>query len=149
MSTNLCGDIVPCGAYFTSNLFNTSFNITYDKIFQINNGSNLINLNQPLAVSKGSFILLQQITGRIAIYQSSNDYSDLVFQTNAWISLVPKSNWRFYFSTLNNFTSYQGKFNIQHTYMNIGTYTITLKFLSSNQTYQQIINVTDSNIILF
>jgi hypothetical protein len=111
--------------------------------FQINSGSNMINLNQPLAVSKGSLILLQQVSGRIAIYQSSNEYSDLVWQTNAWVNLVARSNWRFYFNTISNFTSYQVKFNIQHTYANTGSYVITLRFLSSNQTFQQTVNVTN------
>ena len=100
-------------------------------------------LTQPLAVPKGSFVSIQQVSGKVAIYQSNNDYSDLVWQSTAWAKLNPKSNWRFYLNTFNNFSSYQNTINVVYPYQSIGLYTISLTFASSGQVFQQTVNITD------
>ena len=93
-------------------------NIVYSWNFQISLGYNSIILPQPVTVPKGSYLVLTQNTGRIAIDTSGNaTYSDLVWNTTTqWTKLAEFYNWRFYLTTLNNFTSYQTTFNIKHAY---------------------------------
>jgi len=125
-------------------------NIVYSWNFQISLGYNSIILPQPVTVSVGSYLFLTQNTGKIAIDTSGNaSYSDLVWNTTTqWTKLAEFSNWRFYLTTLNNFSSYQTTFNIQHSYASIGLYNLSITFGSSNQTFQQIVNVTDRKFFL-
>jgi hypothetical protein len=125
--------------------FNISMNEIYSWTFQISLGYNKIILPQPVEVNKGHFILLTQNSGRIAIDTTRNSsYSDLVWNsTTQWTKLAEFSNWRFFLTTINNFTSYQNTLNIIHSYANIGLYKLSLTFLSSNISYQQIVNITD------
>jgi hypothetical protein len=127
---------------------NISMNFYYTWNFQIVLGYNNIILPQPVVVSKGYFIQLTQGTGRVAIDITGNaTYSDLVWNTTQqWTKLAEFSNRRFYLTPLFNFTSYQNTLNVLHSYANIGLYTLSLTFLSSNKTFQQIINVTDCNL---
>ena len=108
-------------------------------------GYNRIILPQPVLILKGFFIILTQNTGKVAIDTFGNaSYSDLVWNTTTqWTKLAEFSNWRFYLTTLNNFSSYQNTFNILHAYKNIGLYTLSITFTSSNQTYQHTVNITD------
>ena len=125
--------------------FNISMNEIYSWTFQISLGYNKIILPQPVEVNKGHFILLTQNSGQIAIDTTRNSsYSDLVWNsTTQWTKLAEFSNWRFFLTTINNFTSYQNTLNIIHSYANIGLYKLSLTFLSSNISYQQIVNITD------
>ena len=86
-----------------------------------------------------------QTTGRVALDKTSNPkYSDLVWNTQTqWAKLNSPTNWRFYLTTINTFTSYFTSFNLNHVYSNTGLYQITITFSSSNQIFQQIVNVTD------
>jgi hypothetical protein len=108
-------------------------------------GYNNLILPQPVPVSKGYFIQLFQGTGQIAIDTTGNaSYSDLVWNTTTqWTKLAEFYNWIFYFTPIYNFTSYQNVLNVLHSYQNIGLYTLSLTFLSSNTTFQQIVNITD------
>jgi hypothetical protein len=119
----------------------------YSYSYTIVVGYNNIILPQPVVVSKGYFIQLTQNTGRVAIDITGNaTFSDLVWNTTQqWTKLAEFSNWRFYLTTINNFTSYTNTLNVLHTYTNIGLYTLSLTFLSSNKTFQQIVNITDCN----
>ena len=133
--------------YFTQNPFNTSFDAVYNWNFQITTGNNYLYLPQPVSVNKGNFILLTQTTGRVAIDISGNStYSDLAWKSPIWSKLSPNSNWRFYLIPLTNFSSYQTNFNIIHAYKSIGLYNLSITFSSSNQTYQQTVNVTDCKL---
>ena len=133
--------------YFTQNPFNASFDVVYNWNFQITTGNNYLYLPQPVSVNKGNFILLTQITGRVAIDISGNStYSDLAWKSPIWSKLSPNSNWRFYLIPLINFSSYQTNFNIIHAYKSIGLYNLSITFSSSNQTYQQTVNVTDCKL---
>lgn len=127
--------------------FNITMNIIYEFQFNLALGYNKIILPQPLLVKRGQFILLKQLTGRIAIDTTINStYSDLVWNTTTqWTKLAEFLNWRFYLNPITNYTTYQTIFNIIHSYSNIGIYTLTLNFTSSNQLYQQIVNITDCN----
>ena len=120
----------------------------YSYSYTIVVGYNNIILPQPVVVSKGYFIQLTQATGRVAIDITGNaTYSDLVWNTTQqWTKLAEFSNRRFYLTPLFNFTCYQNTLNVLHSYANIGLYTLSLTFLSSNKTFQQIINVTDCNL---
>ena len=140
-----------CAQYMTQFPFNISMNEIYSWNFQISLGYNKIILPQPVEVNEGYFILLTQNTGRIAIDTTGNaSYSDLVWNlTTQWTKLAEFSNWRFYLTTINNFTSYQNTLNIIHSYANIGLYTLSLTFLSSNISYQQTVNITDCKNIDF
>jgi hypothetical protein len=119
----------------------------YSWTFEINIGNNTLLLPAPVTVNQGNYILLTQGTGKIAVDISGNaTYSDLVWNTTKqWTKLAEFSNWRFYLTTINNFTSYTNTLNVLHTYTNIGLYTLSLTFLSSNKTFQQIVNITDCN----
>ena len=133
--------------YFTQNPFNASFDVVYNWNFQITTGNNYLYLPQPVSVNKGNFILLTQTTGRVAIDISGNaTYSDLAWKSPIWSKLSPNSNWRFYLIPLINFSSYQTNFNIIHAYKSIGLYNLSITFSSSNQTYQQTVNVTDCKL---
>ena len=93
---------------------------------------------------KGQFILLTQVSGQIAIDTSgSTNTPDLVLQGTSWAKLNESSNWRFYFNTINSFTSYQSYFSLSHTYTYIGLYNLSLTFLSTGVTFCQTVNVTD------
>ena len=120
-------------------------NIVYNWNFQISLGYNSLILPQPVTVTKGSYLVLTQNTGRIAIDTSgAASYSDLVWNTTTqWTKLAEFYNWRFYLTTLNNFTSYKTTFNIQHAYASPGLYSLSITFASSNQIFQQIVNITD------
>ena len=120
----------------------------YSYSYTIVVGYNNIILPQPVVVSKGYFIQLIQGAGRIAIDMNGNaTYSDLVWNLpTQWTRLSAVSLLRFYLTPLYNFTSYQNTLNVLHTYANIGLYTLSLTFLSSNNTFFQIVNVTDCNI---
>ena len=117
----------------------------YSYSYTIVVGYNNIILPQPVVVSKGYFIQLTQATGRVAIDITGNaTYSDLVWNTTQqWTKLAEFSNRRFYLTPLFNFTSYQQSFNIKYSYTNIGVYTLSFSFKSSNITIQQTINITD------
>ena len=119
----------------------------YSWTFEIKIGNNTLLLPAPVTVNQGNYILLTQGTGKIAVDISGNaTYSDLVWNTTTqWTKLAEFSNWRFYLTTINNFTSYQNTLNVLHSYANIGLYTLSLTFLSSNKTFQQIVNITDCN----
>ena len=122
----------------------------YSWTFEIKIGNNTLLLPAPVTVNQGNYILLTQGTGKIAVDISGNaTYSDLVWNTTTqWTKLAEFSNWRFYLTTINNFTSYTNTLNVLHSYANIGLYTLSLTFLSSNKTFQQIVNITDCNFFL-
>jgi hypothetical protein len=151
VSSSVCGSLTPCAQYMTQFPFNISMNEIYSWTFQISLGYNKIILPQPVEVNKGHFILLTQNSGRIAIDTTGNSsYSDLVWNsTTQWTKLAEFSNWRFFLTTINNFTSYQNTLNIIHSYANIGLYNLTIIFPSSNLSFQQIVNITDCNFLFF
>jgi hypothetical protein len=124
-------------------------NIVYNWDIEIILGYNNILLPQPVNVTKGNFLMLTQTTGKVAIDTTGNaTYSDLVWNTTTqWTKLAEFSNWRFYLTALNNFTSYQTYLNIVHSYNLIGLYSISITFASNNQTFQQNVNITDRKIL--
>lgn len=146
----MCGSFVPCSVYYQLYPFNIQLKIHYTFIFQLTNGYNLLYLNQTLLMKKGYFIIINQTNAKLAIDTNSTNiqYSDLQLTNNLWTKLNNTINTRLYFDTIDNFNSYQTNFNIQHTYQNIGIYTLTFTFPASNQIFQHIINVTDCNNFL-
>jgi hypothetical protein len=151
VSGNYCGEEVPCAVYYTMYPFNKTLNIIYEWDFDINYGFNKLILDQPLPVYRGYFILLEQKSALIAIDVLNNaTYSDLVWNsTTRWTKLAEYLNWRFYLNAMTNFTIYETKLNIVHSYNKIGVYRLSLYFPSSNKTFEQMINVTDCNFIFF
>jgi len=145
VSSTVCGQIVPCAVYLTQYPFNISMNIEYEFNYVLALGYNKLILPQPLLVKRGQFVMLTQITGRIAIDTRNNSsFSDLVWNTTTqWTKLAEFLNWRFYLTPITNYTTYETTFNLVHTYSTVGVYTLTLNFTSSNQSYQQIVNITD------
>lgn len=145
VSSKLCGSLVPCANYFSIYPFSTSLNVTNTWNFTVVSGYNKLYLTNPINVFRGSFIYLTQLTGKIAIDQTGNStYSDLAWNNvTFWSKLNEFSNWRFYLSAINGFSSYQTNINIVHQYLNTGLYTISISFLSSDQLFQQLINITD------
>ena len=112
-------------------------------------GLNTFYLAQPLTVNQGNFfqVVLSE-GGKLAIDTSSNTtYSDMAWQGIIWAELNPISNWRFFFTTMNNFSSYINTFSLKHQYATIGLYNLSLTFLSSNLVYEQIVNITDCMLL--
>ena len=88
--------------------------------------------------------MLIQNTGKVAIDKNGNaTYSDLTWNTPLWRKLNPNSNLRFYLNAITKFSSYQTALTLSHSYKSIGLYELSIFFTSSNQTYNQIVNVTD------
>ena len=132
----------------SQNPFDIVFTTIYNFDYTLTSGLNTLYLPSPVIVDKGQLILLTQSTGRIAIDTSGNStYSDLVWQSPIWTKLNSlNTNWRFYLNVLTNFTSYTTTFNLVKTYKSIGLYNLIITFNSSNQTFQQTINVTDCKL---
>lgn len=127
---------MPCAVYFTNNPFNSSFNVLYTLTFQISSGYNRLVLPQPIAVSKGNFIVLIQTIGKVAVDQSENvTYSDLVWQSPLWLSLDLNSKWRLYFNTLIDNDFNLAKFEIVHKYSSVESYQISIS--TNNRTLFQ------------
>lgn len=144
MSSILCGQQIPCAAYFNQNPYSSIYSVIQSWDFQIKAGYNLIYLSEPFKASKGNFIAFKQTTGRIAIDKSGNTISsDLNWQGAIWSKLNSSSNWRFYLNALNNFTMYQSVFSALNQYSNIGQYNVSIRLASSNQTYYQTVAITD------
>lgn len=145
MSSSVCGDVFPCSNYFSTYPFNITLNVIKSWNYELEIGYNKLYLSEPATVKKGYFLYLIQGTGRVAIDKAGNStYSDLQWNPNTkWTKLTELSNWRFILAPINSFTSYQTYFNITHKYLSIGIYNLTLNFLSSNQVFGQIVNVTD------
>lgn len=114
--------------------------------FQVSAGYNRLFLIQQVRVYKGSLIRLIQTTGRIAMDQSNNfTYSDLIWQTYAWLKLNTNSNWRFLLNPMNDFSVYQNYFNLNHKYSSTGLYTVKISF--SGLIYQQNVSITDCKFL--
>jgi hypothetical protein len=123
--------------------------VIYSWSFTITTGLNYIYLPQPITINNGNFLMLTQITGKVAIDTTGNaTYSDLAFKSSVWSKLSSIKNWRFYLTALNNFSSYQTYFSLTHTYKSIGIYNVTLTFSSSNETFMQSVNITDCKYFL-
>ena len=139
---------MPCADYITNYPFKMTFNVIYNFDFTITVGYNKIFLPQPIQVNRGHFLKLTQTTGRVALDKTSNPkYCDLVWNSQTqWTEINSGSNWRFYISTISSFTSYFNSFNINHKYSTTGIYPITLTFLSSNQVFTQVVNITDCKL---
>ena len=150
MSSNYCGSLTPCSVYYTQYPFINTYNNIYSWEFQITTGLNSIYLPQPVIVSQGYFITMTQTSGKVAIDTTGiASYSDMALGSIIWNQLSPASNWRFYLTAMTNFTSYQTSFSISHAYKSLGLYNISLRMLSSGETFQQTINITDSLFIFF
>lgn len=108
-------------------------------------GLNTFYLAQPLTVNQGNFFqVVLTGGGKLAIDTSTNTtYSDMAWQGIIWAEINPISNWRFYFTAMNNFSSYINTFSLKHQYAKIGLYNLSLTFLSSNLVYEQKVNITD------
>jgi len=149
VSTTVCGSNASCGSFFTQFPFGQNLNLSTQWNYTISSGLNTFYLAQPITVNQGNFIQIVMSNGsKLAIDTSTNNtFSDMAWQGTIWADLNPVSNYRFYFKTLNYFTSYVNSFSIQHKYANIGLYSLSLTFLSSNLTFQQLVNITDCKIL--
>jgi len=144
----VCGSSVPCGSYFSQYPFSQALDVINQWTYTMTPGLNTFYLPRPLTVNQGNFFqILLSNGGKLAIDTSQNTtYSDMAWQGTIWAELNLVFNWRFYFKTLNNFTSYVNTFSIQHQYPSIGLYNLSLNFLSSNLVFEQLVNITDCNI---
>ena len=106
--------------------------------------NNLYIQSSPIIVNRGNFVMLTQTSAYVALNTAGNaTYSDMAWQSSVWNKLFATSNWRFYLTPITNFSSYTNNFNLVHTYTNVGLYSISLTFLSYNQTFTQTVNITD------
>lgn len=149
VSSDICGTLIPCASYLSQFPFSIPFNSLNSWTFTMTAGLNTFYLAQPLTVNQGNlFQLVMSAGGKLAIDTSTNTtFSDMAWQGTIWAELSPVSNWRFYFSTINNYSSYVNTFSLQHQYTAIGLYTLSLTFLSSNLVYEQIVNITDCMLL--
>jgi len=123
-------------------------NVQYSFDFNITAGFNQLILQKPLLVKKGSLIFLTQALNstNIALDQSgSAQYSDMIWGTNLQ-QINATSNYRFYLTTISNFTVYQTNLLISHAYQKIGLYNLSINFPSSNKVFYHIINITDCKL---
>lgn len=117
--------------------------------FTISPGYNKILLPLPVKIPRGCLILMTQNPNatNVALDTSkSANYSDMIWATNL-NKIDNAKNYRFYFQTLTNFTSYVNTFTIVHLYSSVGTYTISFLFTSSNQIFKQTALITDCKLI--
>ena len=136
--------------FYTKNPFNSSLDVIYSWAFTVTAGINWLYLPRPVTVYRGNFIYLSQNTAKIAIDTSGNaSFSDLAWQSSVWNSLSSNSKWRFYLTPITNLTIYQTSFSLSHTYKSIGLYNISLTFLSANETFIQVVNITDRMYLFF
>lgn len=112
--------------------------------FLINFGYNKFIIDSPLFVKKGYMVYLSQNdTGKIAIDQSGSALFCEIAWKNYIEKLSPNINYRFFLKPLINFTSYQSLINLYHSYSTPGIYSVTLEFMSSNETFINTVNITD------
>ncbi len=137
-----------CSVYFTKYPFNVTYNVTSTWNFQVTVGFNNLLLSEAVNVNRGNFLLLTQSTGKIALDTTGTAlYSDLYWSSaTQWTQLDEFSNWRFYLTSLTNFSSLINTLSLSHTYKYIGLYDLTISFEGSTQTFQQIVNITDCKI---
>lgn len=115
----------------------------YNFTLQITVGYNKILLPDPLFVQRGNLILISQGGVNLAMESSNPIYSDLIWQTTTWTRYNDFSNWRFFFKTMNNFTSFFNPLNVLHQYEKIGTYNVTISFDGSTKVFRKEVLVTD------
>ena len=63
-----------------------------------------------------------------------------------WTKLNENENWRFFLKAITNFNSYTNEFTVSHKYERIGIYELSIKFLTSGQSFWEIVNITDCKI---
>ena len=144
------GFAVPCASYISTHP--SSFvNKTYSWSFLIASGYNSLTLPQRVLVSKGSLIQVIENSGKLAIDQSNTKavYSDLVLSKGVWLNLNSNFNYRFYLNPLTNFKVNRYYFNIVYTYSSLGLYNLRIQFMNSDVSYQQTINITECNHLIF
>ena len=141
----MCGQLTPCAVYYTQNPFyNPTSKTLYSWNFTITTGLNVISLSTPVPVYMGNLVLINQITGKIAINTTGNaKYSDLVGQTTTWSQLNSFANYMLYFKSqfYSNFLT--NTFTISHKYTGVGLYNLTISFSTSSQSFTQVVNITD------
>ena len=146
MNANNNGLVTSCLVYFNNFPSFTTVNTIYSCSFEISIGYNKIILPQEITVHRGNFIVLEQITGKIAIDTSGNaTNSDLIISSGVVSLLNTFSNWRFYLNTLTKFSSYQKTFSIVHSYSSIGQYNLSIFFINTNIKFQQVVSITQCN----
>ena len=143
MTTNACGSTIPCAAFFSQNPFSIALSTFNTYSFTIKTGFNQLLLTQPVYVIQGSFLVLIQNTGKVAIDTSGTAaYSDMYLQNNAYYNLSFTSRQRFYMNYTSNYSTYQSSFVVNHTYSNTGLYPLTFTLASTNNVWQYTANIT-------
>ena len=146
MKFNECGSVQSCSAFFLKNPFKAVPNDLFSWNFTITPGYNKILLPSPITVPKGSIILLLQDSSSattVSVDTTGNSvYPDLIWSTNL-NSLSSVKNWRLYLTALTNFTNYENSFSVLHKYASIGVFKISMTFISSNQIFDHVVNITD------
>ena len=112
--------------------------------FTITNGYNKILLKSLVQIEKGSLILLNQNSARIALHETiTPSYSDLVYFQNSWNVLDVLRNKKFALNPLTYFNAYKYKLNLIHQYTQSGSYDIILTFNGINQSFMHTILISD------
>lgn len=143
-----CGSKITCAKFFSDSHYRSLSTIISSWNFSIAYGFNKLMIETPLRVKKGNMIYLRQNidSGKVALDQSGNS----VFCDIAWKGylerLSPDVNFRFYLKPLSNFSTYQSAISLYHSYNQAGIYSVSFTFLSSNQKFENTINITDCNI---
>lgn len=130
--------MIPCAVYFTQNPFSISLTQVINWNFNLVVGYNYILLENSVLVTKGSFLVLIQNGGMVAVDQSGNaTYSDYYWDTNTelWTKLNSNSSCRLYLTPITNWTTFYYSFSLNHYYSAIGFFNLSLKVQSSNSTF--------------
>ncbi len=149
-SFSVCGTQITCAYYFSASHYQTSYTVVSSWNFTVALGYNKIILSQPIFVKKGFiFYVAQNLdSGKIALDISGNSlYCDIAWKPYLE-KISPQINYRFFLTPLTNFSLYFNEIVLYHTYQKYGIYNVTLNFLSSNQKFQSVMNITNCKCLL-
>ena len=137
-----------CASYFSLYPFNTQMTVLYSWNFNILVGYNVLTLTESVTVPCGSFVILNQLTGKIGIDTSGNaSFSDMVYMYSSYYNLTRLSNWRLYLNAIVTLFNYKSTFNVIHKYLSIGTYNLNISFATGQNSIQYTVNITQGKIL--
>jgi hypothetical protein len=137
-----------CASYFSLYPFITQMTVLYSWNFNILLGYNVLTLTESVTVPCGSFVILNQLTGKIGIDTSGNaSFSDMVYMYSSYYNLTRLSNWRLYLNAIVTLFNYKSTFNVIHKYSSIGTYNLNISYATGQNSIQYTVDITQGKIL--
>lgn len=155
ISSNSCGDPIPCAVYFTNNPTDTNYTVI--KTWSLTNQTKNISVAYTFAAvtaNKGNLLLVAFTSAtnqaRISIDKTSNStYCDLMLNasSNTWNRISTTSqNFRLFLNTTSSLNIFQARVSVSRAYIYPGSY--FLKFISTQlgSNYTRLLQITDCNL---